>query len=73
MTKLEEDIFDIEEAMYSGFYDYQLYQNTNENLRNVLSVTDIYFQFQKKVGQFLIEVFLENRKFAIHIKKFKRV
>lgn len=40
MTRLEEDIFDIEEAMYSGFYDYQLYQNTNGDLKNVLSVTD---------------------------------
>lgn len=40
MTDIEEDIFDIEEAIYSYHYKYQLYKNTNEDLKNVLSVTD---------------------------------
>lgn len=46
MTEIEEDIFDIEEAMYSHFYKYQLYRNTNEDLKNVLPITDF---FEKEV------------------------
>lgn len=42
MTEIEEDIFDIKEAMYSHYYKYQLYKNTNEDLNNVLSVTDFF-------------------------------
>ncbi len=40
MTEVEEDIFDIEEAMYSHLYKCQLYKNTNEDLKNVLSITN---------------------------------
>lgn len=42
MTEIEEDIFDIKEAMYSYHYKYQLYKNTNEDLKNVLLGTDFY-------------------------------
>lgn len=37
---LEDDIFDFVYAISHRFFNYQLYQNTNEDLTNVLSVTD---------------------------------